>query len=103
VRLRQEKIDSLARKVARALGELNRLELVAPSDGKADRQHLIDQVEGAVRRVIVDDLRREDELEKEAEQILKQHQQRILRQNLSYNTLLAKTKAQLARERKIIL
>ena len=103
MRLRQEKIDTLARKVAQAIGQLNRLELVAPPDGKADRQHLIDQVEGVVRRVIVDDLRREDDLEKEAEQILKQHQQRILRQNLSYNTLLAKTKAQLARERKIIL
>jgi hypothetical protein len=56
-----------------------------------------------VKRVFVADLRREDELEKEAEAILKQYQLRIHMQNLSYNTLVSKTKAELAKKKRIIL
>lgn len=93
MRLKPEKIEYLARKILDNLKQIKRVELAAKPD----------QIEGAVRRVIMDDLKREDELEKEAEAILKQYQQRITMQNLSYNTLLAKTKQELARKKKIIL
>ena len=93
MRLRSEKVESLARKITASLAKLSRLEMIARPDN----------VEGAVRRVIMDDLKREDDLEKEAEAILKQYQQKILRQNLSYNTLMEKTKRELARKRRIIL
>ena len=93
MRLKPEKVEYLAKKVVKDFGTLKKLEMIVPAD----------QVEGAVRRVILDDLRREDDLEREAEEILKQYRQRIDLQNMSYNTLVAKTKQELARKRKIIL
>lgn len=93
MRLKPEKIESLAGKVANALKAHKRAELLVP----------LDQVQGAVRRVIHDDLKREMQLEKEAEEILRQHQMAINRQNMSYNTLLDRTKRELARQRKIVL
>ena len=93
MRLKPEKIDNLAQKVTAALRNHKRAELkVAP-----------DQIEGAIRRLITDDLKREMALEKEAEEILRQHKMAIDRQNMSYNTLLEKTKKELARQRKITL
>lgn len=93
MRLKPEKIESLAHKVAASLKAHKRAEIIAP----------LDQIEGTVRRLIQDDLKREDALEKEAEQILSQHKMSIDRQNMSYNTLLDRTKKELARQRKIIL
>lgn len=93
MRLRPEKIEILAKKIVKNFITLKKLQLMAPTD----------QVEGAVRRVIQSDLKREDDLEQEAEQILKQYRQRIDLQNMSYNTLIARTKQELARKRKIIL
>ncbi len=93
MRLKPEKIESLARKVAASLKAHKRAEIIAP----------IDQIEGTVRRLIQEDLKREDDLEKEAEQILSQHKMNIDRQNMSYNTLLDRTKKELARQRKITL
>lgn len=93
MRLKPEKIESLAQKVANALKNHRRGELAVPQD----------QVEGAIRRIITDDLKREMALEKEAEEILRQHKMAIDRQNMSYNTLLDKTKKELARQRKITL
>lgn len=93
MRLKPEKVEHLARKIATEFKGLQRLEFVASPE----------QVEGAVRRIFLNDLKREDDLEKEAEQILKQYQQKIHMQNLSYNTLLNRTKQQLAREKKLVL
>ena len=93
MRLKAEKIDSLAEKVASALKSHKRAELLVAQD----------QIEGAVRRIITEDLKREMALEKEAEEILRQHKMSIDRQNMSYNTLLERTKKELARQRKITL
>jgi hypothetical protein len=93
MRLKPEKIESLAAKVTAALQAHKRAELLAPAD----------QLTGAVRRIIQEDLKREMLLEQEAEGILRQHQMAIDRQNMSYNTLLDRTKKELARQRKIVL
>ena len=93
MRLKPEKIDSLATKVANALKAHKRCELLTSQE----------QIEGAVRRLVTDDLKREMALEKEAEEILRQHKMAIDRQNMSYNTLLDRTKRELARQRKIVL
>lgn len=93
MRLKPEKIESLAHKVAVSLKAHKRAELATT----------LDQIEGAIRRIIQDDLKREMALEKEAEEILRQHTIAINRQNMSYNTLLERTKKELARQRKIIL
>lgn len=93
MRLRPEKVEILSKKIVTSLKGLSRLELLAAPD----------QVEGSIKRVILTDLRREDDLEKEAEEILKQHRMSIDRQNLSYNTLVQRTKQQLAKQKKIVL
>ena len=93
MRLKPEKVEYLSKKIVKNFAQLKKLQMLQPPD----------QVEGAVRRIITADLQREDELEREAETILKQYRQKIDLQNMSYNTLVAKTKQELARKRKIIL
>lgn len=93
MRLKPEKIDSLCRKVVTGIKGLNKMEFLTA----------VDQVEGTIKRIIQADLRREDDLEKEAEEILKKHRMVIDRQNMSYNTLINRTKQELARKRKIVL
>lgn len=93
MRLRPERIESLAKKIVAGLRTHKRLQMLGS----------VEQVELAVRRVISTDLRREDDLEKEAEQILAVHKQKIDRHNMSYNTLVNKTKSELAKQRKLIL
>lgn len=93
MRLRPERVENLAKKVTAALKNHQRAEFVAPAD----------QVELAIRKVITADLRREDDLEREAEEILRQYQSKINMNNLSYNTLVAKTKAELAKKKRIVL
>lgn len=93
MRLKPEKVEYLSKKIVKNFAQLKKLQMLQPPD----------QVEGAVRRVITADLQREDELEREAETILKQYRQKIDLQNMSYNTLVTKTKQELARKRKIIL
>lgn len=93
MRLKPEKVDHLSVKIVEALAKLNKLAFVAkPAD-----------VAGTVRRVVLSDLQREDALETEAEAILKQHKSKINLHNMSYNTLMTRTKQELARKKKIIL
>lgn len=93
MRLKPEKVETLAKKMVRSFAQMKKFEFLVAAD----------QVEGAIKRVFIGDLKREDDLEREAEAILQQYRQRIDLQNMSYNTLVAKTKQELARKRKIIL
>ena len=93
MRLKPEKIENLSKKIFAGVKGLNKMEVAATAE----------TVEGTIRRVILADLRREDDLEKEAEEILKRHRVAIDRQNMSYNTLVNRTKQELARKKKIIL
>lgn len=93
MRLKPEKIENISKKIFTGVKGLNKMEVLATAD----------QIEGTIRRVILADLRREDELEKEAEEILKRHRIVIDRQNMSYNTLVNRTKQQLAKQKKIVL
>ena len=93
MRLKPEKVEYLSKKIVKNFTQLKKLQMIQTPE----------QVEGAVRRIITADLQREDELEREAEAILKQYRQKIDLQNMSYNTLVNKTKQELARKLKIIL
>ncbi len=93
MRLKPAKVDYLSHKVTLALKAMNKMEFLQTPD----------QVEGIIRRVIIDDLKREDEVEKEAEEILRNHKMAIDRQNMSYNTLMSRAKQQIARKKKIVL
>jgi hypothetical protein len=92
MRLRPERIDAMAQRITAAMKAVPRITVKDP-----------DRLQGIIRRIITEDMRREVALEKEAEEILRQHQQAITMQGLSYNTLLEKTKRELARQKKIIL
>jgi hypothetical protein len=93
MRLRPEKIDYLANKITQELQKLKTVKFLASAD----------QVNSTIRRVILTDIQREDEIEKEAEELLRQHRQKIEFNNLSYGTLLHKAKQEIARRRKIVL
>ncbi len=93
MRLKPEKIQLLGRKVTESILKLKQCEAKVPAE----------KIAGSVARVIQFDLQREDALEKEAEAILQQHKLAINRTNLSYNTLMTKTKQQLAKDKKIVL
>ncbi len=93
MRLRPERIENLSKKVTTALKAHKRVEFVASPE----------QIELAIRHAIQGDLQREDDLEREAEEILKQYRQKIDMNNLSYNTLVTKTKSELAKKRRIVL
>ena len=93
MRLKPEKIENISKKIFAGVKGLQKMEVLAQTE----------QVEGTIRRVIQADLRREDDLEKEAEEILKSHRVAIDRHNMSYNTLVNRTKQQLAKKKKIVL
>lgn len=93
MRLKPEKIEILAKKAVESISKMQKVKLLVPEE----------QIVGTIRRVITSDLQREDQLEKEAEAILRQHRLAIDRQNMSYSALLARTKQELAKKNKIIL
>ncbi len=93
MRLKPAKVDYLAHKVTLSLKAMNKMEFLQSPD----------QIEGIIRRVIIADLKREDDIEKEAEELLRSHKMTIDRQNMSYNTLMSRAKQQIARKKKIVL
>lgn len=93
MRLRPEKIEYLANKITQEIQKLKAVKL----------QTSPDHVAATIKRVILHDLQREDEIEKEAEELLRQHRQKIEFANVSYGTLLQKAKQEIARRRKVVL
>jgi hypothetical protein len=92
MRLRPDRIDAMSVRICTALRAVPRITVNDP-----------DKLQRIIRRIILDDMQREVDLEKEAVELLKRHQQAITMQSMSYNTLLEKTKRELARQKKIIL
>lgn len=93
MRLKPEKIDLLAQRIVKAFGAMEKVKVQAEPD----------VVQSAIKRVILADLEREDDLEREAAAMLRQYQHQISMQSMSYNTLLTRAKQELARKRKIVL
>jgi hypothetical protein len=92
MRLRPDRIDAMAVRITAAMRAVPRITVNDP-----------DKLQRIIRRIILEDMQREVELEKEAVEILRRHQQQITMQGMSYNTLLDKTKRELARQKKIVL
>lgn len=93
MRLRPEKIEVLAEKIYETLAA-NKDAAVS-----ADRA----TITAAIRRVINDDLKAEDEIEEQARALLEEHMTEIQRKGISFEKILMKTKQQIARERKMVL
>jgi hypothetical protein len=93
VRLSERKIRYLSGKMTRWLADRPDVKLL-------DR---LEVVELAIARAFAEELRLEDDLDDEVEKVLKQHQASIRGQNMDLMLLRQKIKAQLARDRGIVL
>jgi hypothetical protein len=93
VRLSERKIKYLAGKITDWLADRHDVELL-------DRAEV---VQLAVARAISQELHLEDELDDEVERVLKSYQTQIRGQNMDLSLLRLKIKAQLAKEKGIVL
>ena len=93
MRLSEPKIAHLSAKITELLQKEPKIKLFA--DVKA--------VEPAVKETILSDLKREDELEREAIQILDQHKDQLNQEGIDYRVMLTKTKRLLAKQKGIVL
>jgi hypothetical protein len=93
MRLKPEKIEDLSNKI---IAELKKHPEVLIKVSENDVFH-------EIKNIITMDLEREDKLEEEVRQILKQHMNRVTREDINYINLVRKAKKQLAKERGLIL
>jgi hypothetical protein len=92
VRLTPAKIDDIVRQLLQALKESGN---VSVADEK--------KAAAFARDTLLEDLKREDELEDEVRALLRRHANQIHGQDLDYNLLFQRAKRQLAREKGIVL
>jgi len=62
-----------------------------------------DQIEHAIRRILLADLQREDELMREVDRIMEAHRGKIIGKNIDVQLMRRKIRDQLVRQRKIVL
>lgn len=93
MRLKPEKVEDLSRQITAELQRDKRVQLQVPPD----------QLEREVRKIFLDDLRREDALMEEVEQIIQAHRHKMVGKNIDLQVLRRKIRDQLARERRIVL
>ncbi len=92
MRLSERKIDDLGEKICQALVQ--------------SQFCILERARGPVleviKRVILEDLKMEDDLDAEVERILDDHKDQIRLRGADYHTMFKKTKNLLAKERKFI-
>lgn len=93
LRLKPEKIRALARVIYDGIAKEEDLRV------DPDRE----KVEAQIYEVILRDMQAEEEIEREAEQMLEEHEDEIKRSDAQYHLLLQKTKERLARQRRMVL
>lgn len=92
MRLTREQVEVISYRI---VTELRRAGIITVDDPE--------DIEAHVRRVIVDDLAAEDELNEEVRQIMRQHNDRIRRADVQFHEMFRAIKARLAEERGFIL
>lgn len=93
VRLKPEKVEDLCRQIVAALKSDARVKMPAPAE----------QVELAIRKILLDDLQAEDDLMQEVDRILQAHRGQIAGKNIDVQIMRRKVRDQLMRQRKIVL
>ena len=93
MRLREEKIDSLSRQI---LNQLRQTKGVTFKE-KDIRVFL------EIKRVITVDLKREDQIDEEARELLEKYRERISSKDMNYQYLFKRTKAQLMKDRGLVM
>lgn len=92
MRLTPAKVDDLVRHIVEALK--------SSEDGTLADDN---RAAAVARDTLLDDLRREDQLDEDVRALLKRHASQIHGENLDYNLLFQKAKRQMAREKGIVL
>ncbi len=93
MRLTEEKIQSLTDQLVQVLDGHAQVTLKGTPSQAAFK----------IRTVIVEDLRREEALDEEVRQLLETHLRGRSRMSLDYQELVKKAKAQLIRQRKLVI
>lgn len=93
MKLSESKVDSLTGQIVEMLQGRDDIEV------RAD----VNRLRALVRQAMLDELLVEDRLEEEVRQILQRYELEIRRGRLSYNVLFNRIKAQLVRERGLVL
>jgi hypothetical protein len=93
VRLRQEEIDYIAWKILHALKEDQIIDIIGEDD----------PVAGQVRLALTENLAVEDQLNREVDDILRNHLKEIQRDSVDYRRMFQMVKTKLARERNLVL
>lgn len=93
MRLKEEKIDSIAKKILHDLKEKMSVDFLVAED----------KILHEIKAIIVSDLKAEDALDEEINNKLKANMDKIHKDNLNYNELFRRAKNQIAKDRKIVL
>ena len=93
MRLRPEKIQQLSEKILEALEEHEAVQL------NAEKENII----SAIRQTLLQDLRAEEALDEEVEQVLEANKRLIQGKNIDLSAFRRKVKKQLAREQGLVL
>ena len=93
MRLRQEEIDYIAWKILRTLKEDEVIDIIGDDEPVADR----------LRHALTENLSIEDQLNREVDDILRNHQKEIQRDSVDYRRMFQMVKTKLARERNLVL
>jgi hypothetical protein len=93
VRLRQEEIDYISWKILHALKEDGVIDIIGEDDAVA----------GQLRHALTENLSLEDQLNREVDDILRNHLKEIQRDSVDYRRMFQMVKTKLARERNLVL
>ena len=93
MRLRQEEIDYITWKILHALKEDEVIDIIGDDEAVA----------GQLRLALTENLSLEDQLNREVDDILRNHLKEIQRDSVDYRRMFQMVKTKLARERNLIL
>ena len=93
MRLRQEEIDYVSWKILQALKEDEVIDIIGDDE----------LVAGKLRQALTENLSVEDQLNREVDDILRNHLKEIQRDSVDYRRMFQMVKTKLARERNLVL
>jgi hypothetical protein len=93
VRLRQEEIDYVSWKILQALKEADVIDIIGDDE----------PVAAQLRQALTENLAVEDQLNREVDDILRNHLKEIQRDSVDYRRMFQMVKTKLARERNLVL
>ncbi len=93
MRMREEKIDYLSRRILQVLRDNSNV-----SFEKKDIRIFLE-----IKRVITQDLKREEEIDEEVRELLEKYRERISNKDMDYQFLFRRAKSQLMKERGLVM